>query len=98
MATHKIIKAIVTDDGDYEYITDQGIHNTLKSIWKWADKNDVEINFVKSYADNFVHGLELNVQAVFKYKEDLALYKITIGSQPYNKLTMNNDIPLFIHE
>lgn len=94
---HNIIKAVVNDSADYEFITDQGIHNTLQNIWQWSDKNDIEISFTKDYTDNFVHGLELIVEAEFKHPEDLALYKISFGFEPFNKLDMANGEPEFIH-
>lgn len=98
MFKHKVIKAVVNDSSDYEFITDQGIHNTLRSIWQWADRNSVKVSFEKTYNDDLVYGLELNVNGTFEHKEDLALFKITYGSQPFNKLQMNNDEPEFIHE
>lgn len=84
----RIIEARVKDDADYDWIYDQALQNTLNEYFKWAESYPGKISFMKSWGDPS-YDLVLNVDAVFTDKETLALFKLTYGDRPFNKLDAN---------
>jgi hypothetical protein len=97
MHKHRIIQSRVKDDGDYDYIYDNAIHNTLNEYWKWAETSNGTVSFEKSWGDEY-YDLTLCVDAVFEDADDYALFKITYGTEPYNQLEINSNMEgEFIH-
>ena len=86
-----IIDSIVNDSADYEFITENAMHNTLRSLWDWAGKSSVSISFTKEY-EKEGYGLRLLVWAEFENKEDYALFKLAFTGKPFNKLDINSDL------
>ena len=85
----RIIEATIKDDGDYDYIYDNAVQNTLNSYWKWAETSKGTVSFEKSFED-IAYKLTLCVDAVFEDKEDYALFKLAFNGKPYSKLNLNN--------
>ena len=85
----RIIEAAVKDDGDYDYIYDNAVHNTINEYWKWAETSKGTVSFEKSWEDGSAFP-KLCVDAVFEEPEDYALFKITYGGKPFTKLDINN--------
>ena len=85
----RIIEAAVKDDGDYDYIYDAAVHNTLSEYWVWAETSKGTVSFEKSWEDDSAFP-KLCVDAVFEEHEDYALFKLTYGGKPYTKLQINN--------
>lgn len=86
----KIIDAHVNDSSDYDYIVDTAIHNTLADLFKWAEESGASLNFMKKYLTED-YGLKLSVDAEFDTAEDLALFKLTFGDVPCNKLVIDGE-------
>ena len=86
----KIIDAHVNDSSDYDYIVDTAIHNTLADLFKWSEQAGAKITFMKKYLTED-YGLKLSVVAEFEDAQDLALYKLTFGDVPCNKLIINGE-------
>jgi|TARA_R110001592_G_scaffold105459_2_gene296568 hypothetical protein len=84
----RIIAARVKDDADYDWIYDQALQNTLNDYFKWAEPYNGNISFIKSWGDP-AYDLILNVDAKFEDKETFALFKLTYGDRPFNKLDTN---------
>ena len=85
----RVIQASIKDDGDYDYIYDNAVQNTLNEYWTWAETSKGTVSFEKSYEDiGYTH--TLCVDAVFEDKEDYALFKLTYSGKPYTKLQLNN--------
>jgi hypothetical protein len=94
----RIIEAKLKDDGDYDYIYDNAVHNTLNEYWKWAETSKGTVSFKKEYED-IGYTLTLCVDAVFEEPEDYALFKITYGGKPFTKLQINNMMEgQFVHD
>ena len=85
----RVIEAAVKDDGDYDYIYDNAVQNTLNEYWKWAETSKGTVSFQKSYND-IGFRLTLCVDAVFEEPEDYALFKLRFGVKPFTKLQLNN--------
>tara|TARA_E500000331_G_scaffold214586_1_gene205788 strand:+ start:508 stop:792 length:285 start_codon:yes stop_codon:yes gene_type:complete len=81
----RIIEARVKDDADYDWIYDQALQNTLNEYFKWAENYEGKISFTKSWGDPS-YDLVLNVDAEFTDAETFALFKLTYGDKPFNKL------------
>jgi hypothetical protein len=93
----RIIEANVKDDGDYDYIYDNAMQNTLEHLWKWAEHSKGTVSFEKSFED-IGYTLTLCVDAVFDEPEDYAVFKLAYGGKPYTKLQLNNMMEgKFIH-
>lgn len=91
--SHKLIESRVKDDGDYDYIYDNAVHNTLKKYFKWADESNVKISFYKDYTDDPMgYGILLNINANFTNSEDYALFKLTFGTEPLTEIKTNPDM------
>ena len=86
-----VIDAHVNDSSDYEFITDNAMHNTLNALWDWAGKSSVNISFTKEY-EKEGYGLKLLVWADFENEEDYALFKLAFSGKPFNKLDINSDM------
>ena len=86
----KIIDAHVNDSSDYDYIIDTAIHNTLADLFKWAEDSGAKLTFMKKYLTE-EYGLKLRVDAEFDSPEDVALYKLTFGDIPCNKLVIDGE-------
>ena len=84
----KIIDAHVNDSSDYDYIVDTAIHNTLADLFKWAEQSGANLTFMKKYLTED-YGLKLSVDAEFESSEDVALFKLTFGDLPCNKLVID---------
>lgn len=81
-----VIRANVNDDADYEYMTDNAIHNTLQPYWKWAEDAGVNVEFTKEY-DRQGYGLELLVIAKFDCDRDCKDFQINHFNQfPHKKM------------
>lgn len=92
-----IIDALVNDDADYEFITDNAMHNTLNELFKWAEESNVNVSFTKEY-DKQGYGLRLLVKATFENQDDYALFKLAFEGKPFNKIDINKDMEgRFIH-
>ena len=85
----RVIEAAVKDDGDYDYIYDNAVQNTLNEYWKWAETSKGTVSFQKSYND-IGFRLTLCVDAVFEEPEDYGLFKLRFGVKPFTKLQLNN--------
>ena len=97
MITHRIIEAPINDNSDYDWMYDSALHNTLRTHFEWAKKSKIDIAFEKSYDGESGYSLTLCVDAKFKTKSDLALYKISFGFTPLKIFKMDNvDEPEFI--
>ena len=84
-----IINACVNDDADYEYVTENALHNTLQPYWKWADDADVNINFSAEY-DKQGYNLMLIVVAKFDNEQDCKDFQVNhLGQFPHE--TMSNE-------
>jgi len=88
MYKHRIIECNVNDSSDWDWIYDEAVQNTLKEYFKWADDNNGNINFEKSWAD-VSYTLTMQVDANFEDKDTYALFKLSFGNKPYNKLNVN---------
>ena len=92
-----IIDALVNDNADYEFITDNAMHNTLNDLFKWAEESDVNVAFTKEY-DKEGYSLRLLVKATFESKEDYALFKLAFDGKPFNKIDINPNMEgRFVH-
>mgnify|MGYP001276098582 CR=1 FL=1 len=85
----RVIEAAVKDDGDYDYIYDNAVHNTLNDYWTWAETSKGTVSFVKSWEEDSAFP-KLCVDAVFEEPEDYALFKLRFGNKPFTKLQLNN--------
>ena len=85
MYKHRIIECNVTDSSDWDWIYDEAVQNTLANYFKWAEENDSDVNFEKSWGD-VSYSLTMNVDAKFDNKDTYALFKLSFGNKPYNKL------------
>lgn len=85
----RVIEAPVKDDGDYDYIYDNAVQNTLSNYWTWAEHSKGTISFHKSFND-VGYQLTLCVDAVFDEPEDYAIFKLRFGGKPFTKLQINN--------
>lgn len=85
----RLIEASVKDDGDYDYIYDNAVQNTLKSYWSWAESSKGKVSFVKNYED-IGYTFTLCVDAEFEEQEDYALFKLAHGDKPFTKLVIDN--------
>lgn len=88
MFEHRIIECAVKDSSDYDWLYDNAIQTTLESYFKWADENGGTIHFEKSWAD-VSYGLTLRVDAKIDNAETFALFKLTYGNKPFNRLDTN---------
>jgi len=86
MSSICIIKANVNDDADYEYLTENALHNTLRPYWKWAEDANVEVTFTQEY-DRQGFGLEMLVYANFENDQDCKDFQINHLNQfPHKKM------------
>jgi len=89
----KIIDSRVSDSSDNGYFWENGIHNTLRPIWAWADENKVDVSFEKFLEpDESGAGLRLEVYANFTSKEDMGLYKLSFNTSPMTKMVSKPDL------
>ena len=88
----KVIECVVKDDGDYDWLYDNAIQNTLKEKFDWADSCKGSLHFEKALVDNNHYMLTLHVDAIFDNKEDLALYRLTFGDDPLTKLVTEHNM------
>ena len=98
-----IIDSIVNDSADYEFITDNAMHNTLRSLWDWAGKSSVNISFTKEYEKEgygqtlAVHGvgpgcyLVLPVLGPKTARDTLASTLNFMGGDAWYNITVAND-------
>ena len=86
----KVIEAVVNDDGDYDYIHDSAMHNTLAEFFKWSKEAGVKISFEKEYDDSD-YSLKLIVWAVLDNKEDYGYFKLMFNGAPFNKMDIKTD-------
>ena len=94
----RVIEARVKDDGDYDYIHDNAMHNTLRKYFKWAEESGAKISFEKSFED-IGYTLTLCVDAIFEDKEDYALFKLTFSEMPFTRLNITPDMEgYFVNE
>lgn len=82
----QIVKCMVNDSSDYEYLYESAINNTFQKYFKWADEHNIPVNFIKSFGDDLTHGLMLDITADFEHKEDEAQFMLTFGNKIYNKI------------
>lgn len=76
-----VIDATVSDNADYEWVTEEGINNTLKTYWDWAQKNCVSLQFEIRYPQTHTWGNTINVYALFKNDVD---YRDFIAQHVWN--------------
>ena len=94
----RIIEANVKDDGDYDYIYDNAMQNTLEHLWKWAENSKGTVSFEKSFED-IGYTLTLCVDAIFEDKEDFALFKLTFSEMPFTRLNITPEMEgYFVNE
>ena len=94
----RIIEANVKDDGDYDYIYDNAMQNTLEHLWKWAEHSKGTVSFEKSFED-IGYTLTLCVDAIFEDKEDFALFKLTFSEMPFTRLNITPEMEgYFVNE
>ena len=89
---HRIVQAPINDDGDYDFIWENAIHNSLGPFWKFADRAKGSVHFEKSFnGDKDAYGgLELIIDAVFDEPTDLAYFKLEFDL-PYNNIEINGE-------
>lgn len=46
-----MIDARVSDSGDYDWLYEQGIQNTLRPYWDWAREAEMEVQFEVVYPE-----------------------------------------------
>ena len=85
MYKHRIIECNVKDSSDYDWLYDNAVQNTLESYFKWADSYKGSVHFEKSWAD-VSYGLTLQVDAKFDNADTFAIFKLTYGHKPFNRL------------
>ena len=78
---YKIIDSVVTDNADYEWMTENGIHNTLKPYWQWAEESGAHLEFEVRYPDSNTWGITLQVFALFMNDAD---YRDFIAQHVWN--------------
>lgn len=91
-----IINCRVNDSSDYEWMYENGIHNTINRYFQWADSVGTSISFEKQLLPNDT-ALTLNVNATFKNKHDMSMFKLSFGTEPKKSLK-SNDIMEFYFE
>jgi len=81
-----VISANVNEDADYEYLTENAIHNTLQPYWKWAEEASVDVTFTQEY-DRQGFGLQLLVFATFECDQDRKDFQVNHLNQfPHKKM------------
>lgn len=78
---YKVIDSVVSDNADYEWMTENGIHNTLKPYWQWADETGAHVEFEVRYPHSKTWGVSLQVFALFKNDAD---YRDFIAQHVWN--------------
>jgi|TARA_B110000444_G_C18837800_1_gene597085 hypothetical protein len=82
----RIVDCVVNDSSDYEWMHESAISNTIGKYFEWADNNNINVQFTKSYDDELVYGLKLYIDAKFDHPEDRAQFVITFGNKPFTRL------------
>jgi hypothetical protein len=91
-----VIRTSIADSGDYDYLIENGIHNTLGPLWAWADEQGIKLSFEKNIENNpATYSLELLVNAMFEDPAHLALFKLSFSELPYRQFSMNDMQPIF---
>lgn len=96
---YKIIDSVVSDNADYEWMTENGIHNTLKPYWQWAEDTDAHVEFEVRYPEDPKQwGMTIQVFALFDtdadYRDFVAQHVWTL---PKTRLTAEKmDEALFV--
>ena len=88
-----VIDTNAPSDSDYEIITENAIHNTLREYWKWCNDTDVDVEFEIRYYDKVesMYDNGLKVLACFKHKQDYDDFVVThIWNTPKDDLKMVN--------
>lgn len=67
---YKVIDSNVSDNADYEWLTENGIHNTLKPYWDWAKETKVNLEFEVRYPESRTWGVNVQVFAIFNNDAD----------------------------
>lgn len=92
-----VISCSISDSSDYDYMLDSAIHNTLGTIWKWADEQGINISFEKSVDDDgSPMTLQLKVHALLEEPTHRALFKLSFNELPYTQFSMKEMYPCFI--
>lgn len=88
-----LICAPCSDDADYEWITEAGIHNALVPFRKWFESMDTdyqfEINYGNPWDESVVDGMTLYVNVIAKAslrtrpwtKEDMMMFKLKFSDK-----------------
>ena len=77
----QIVKCVINDSSDYEYLYESAINNTFEKYFNWSKEHNIPVNFIKTFGDDLIHGLMLDIKADFKHKEDEAQFRfLTSGT------------------
>ena len=93
-----VIECAIPDNGDYDHMHNNALHNSLEPLWAWSNENKINVFFEKDYIDDpMVHSLSIRVVAVFDSDTDMAMFKLSFNNFPLKKFQMGSDmIPTFV--
>lgn len=93
---YSVINCTINDSSDYDYLVDNGIHNTLIPFWDWAKEQQIKISFEKNINnDDDTFSLRLLVDALFEDHSHYALFKLSFAELPYKQFTVKDMQPIF---